>query len=128
MAANPKDTVVRLIEEVMNRGNLDLLDELCTREMAGAARQWIGPFREAFPDVEMEIVGLVAEGERVAGRFRCSGTHLGEWRGEPPTGRRFESVDEAYFFRIVDGKIAEAWGLEDTAGRLRQLRRGGPEG
>jgi predicted ester cyclase len=124
MAANPKDTVVCLIEEAMNRGNLDLLDDLCSREMAEATRQWIGPFREAFPDVEMTIVELVAEGERVAGRFRCSGTHLGEWRGEPPTGRRFDGVDEVYFFRVVDGRIAEAWGLEDTAGRLQQLRRG----
>jgi hypothetical protein len=57
----------------MNGGDLELIDQLCSREMAGPARRWIGPFREAFPDVAMEIVDLVAEGERVAGRFRCSG-------------------------------------------------------
>jgi predicted ester cyclase len=121
MVRNPKETVVRLIEEVMNRGNLDLLDELCSREMAGSAREWIRPFREAFPDVEMEIVELVAEGEKVAGRFKCSGTNLGEWRGQSPTGRRFEAIDEVYFYRVVDGRITEAWGLEDTTSRVSQL-------
>jgi hypothetical protein len=56
----------------------------------------------------MEIVDLIAEGEKVVGRFRCSGTHLGPWRGRPPTGRRFERVDEVYIFRVKNGRISEA--------------------
>jgi hypothetical protein len=121
MEAEPKEIVVRLIEEVMNRGDLELIEEICSPGMAGPTRKWIAPFREAFPDVEMEIVELVAEGEKVAGRFRCSGTQRGEWRGQPPTGRGFEGVDEVYFFHVVEGQITEAWGLEDTANRVRQL-------
>jgi predicted ester cyclase len=88
-----------------------------------AARRWLTLFRESFPDVQMEIVDLIAEGEKVVGRFRCSGTNLGPWRGQPPTGRRFERVDEVYLFRVGDGQITEAWGLEDTPGRERQLGR-----
>jgi predicted ester cyclase len=84
-------------------------------------KAWVAPFRASFPDVQMETVELVAEGDTVVGRFTCSGTHDGEWRGHPPTGRRFERVDEVYFFRLRDGKIAESWGLEDTLDRLRQL-------
>lgn len=120
-ATDPKAVVRRLIEEVLNGGRLDLIDELYTPAMAPAARRWITPFRESFPDVEMEIVDMVAEGGKVAGRFRCSATNLGPWRGRPPTGRRFERVDEVYFFRVSDGRIAEAWGLEDTRSRERQL-------
>ena len=116
-----KALVRRLIDEVMNHGDLAVLDELHTPAMAHAAARWIGPFREAFPDVRMEIVQLVAEGETVVARFRCSGTHLGAWRGHPPTGRRFERVDEVYFFTITGERISAAWGLEDTARRLRQL-------
>jgi predicted ester cyclase len=71
----------------------------------------------------MEIVELIAEGEQVVRRFRCSGTNLGPWRGEPPTGRRFERVDEVYIFRIRGGRIAEAWGIEDTRSRECQLGR-----
>jgi predicted ester cyclase len=42
------------------------------------------------------------------------------------TGRRFENVDEVYFFRFKDGRIADAWGLEDTLDRWRQLGLAGP--
>jgi predicted ester cyclase len=118
---DPKSVVRRLIDEVMNAGQLDVIDEIYTPEMAPAARRWITPFRESFPDVRMDILDLIAEGDKVVGRFHCSGTNLGPWRGNPPTGRRFERVDEVYIFRVVDGRIAEAWGLEDTASRERQL-------
>jgi predicted ester cyclase len=103
---DPKSVVRRLIDEVMNAGQLDVIDEIYTPELAPAARRWITPFRESFPDVRMDIVDLIAEGDKVVGRFHCSGTNLGPLRGNPPTGRRFERVDEVYIFRIVDGRIA----------------------
>ena len=116
-----KTLVRRLIDEVMNEGRLDVLDAVYSPEMAQAARGWIAPFLDSFSDVSMEIVQLVAEGDTVVGRFRCSGTHTGEWRGHPPSGRRFEDVDEVYFFTVADGRISAAWGLEDTAKRVSQL-------
>jgi predicted ester cyclase len=116
-----KATVRRLIEEVFNGGRLDLVDELYAPELAHAARRWIAPFRASFPDLHMEIVELIAEGDKVAGRFVCSATHLGAWLGHPPTGRRFERVDEVSIFTLRDGRIVHAWALEDTLARLRQL-------
>jgi predicted ester cyclase len=118
---DPKSVVRRLVDEVMNAGRLDVIDEIYTPQMAPAARRWITPFRTSFPDVRMDILDLIAEGEKVVGRFHCSGTNLGPWRGNPPTGRRFDRVDEVYLFRIVEGRITEAWGLEDTLSRERQL-------
>ena len=64
---------------------------------------------------------LVEEGDTVVGRFTCSATHTGEWRGRAPSGRRFEDVDEVYFFSFEHDRISGAWGLEDTIDRLRQL-------
>ena len=116
-----KELVRRLVDDVLNGGGLDALDELCTPAMARAARKWIEPFLRSFPDVHMEIVQLVAEDDTVVGRFRCSATHLAEWRGQPASGRRFENVDEVYFYRFEDGRIARMWGLEDTLSRIRQL-------
>jgi predicted ester cyclase len=116
-----KAVVERLVTEVMNEGRLDVIDELYTPELAAQARGWMAPFRESFLDVHMQVVQLVAEGDTVAARFICSGTHLGAWRGHQPTGRRFR-VDEVYFFEFTDGRIAQAWGIEDTFKRLRQLR------
>ena len=121
MSEQNKVTVRRLVEEVLNGGDLEVIDELYTPELAGAAKRWIAPFRTSFPDVHMEILELIAEGDKVVGRFTCSATHLGDWLGQAPTGRRFERVDEVSIFRFRDGKIAHAWSLEDTLGRLRQL-------
>jgi predicted ester cyclase len=105
----------------MNGGQLDVVDELYDPALAPAAKRWIAPFRASFPDMHMEIVELVAESDRVVGRFVCSGTHLGSWRGHAATGRRFEKIDEVYIFRIRDGRIVDAWGIEDTYTRLKQL-------
>jgi predicted ester cyclase len=121
MSERNKAVVYRLVEEVMNAGRLDVLDVLYSPLMAAAARRWIVPFREAFPDVTMMVVDLVAEGDKVAARFICSATQQGEWQGQPASGARFERVDEVYFLSFVDGRITGAWGLEDNLDRMRQL-------
>jgi len=88
MAAEQNKLLVRrLIQEADNRGNLDVLDDVADGDIALAARHWIGPFRDSLPDFRMEIIDLIAEGDKVAAHFRCSGTHLGEWMGHPPTGQ-----------------------------------------
>ncbi len=116
-----KAVVRRLVEEVLNGGKLDVIDELYAPELAAEARDWIAPFLASFPDTRMEIVDLIAEGDRVAARFTCSGTHTGAWLGHAPTGRRFEQIDEAAIYRFRDGRIVESWGVEDTLRRLEQL-------
>ena len=121
MSEQNKAIVRRLVEEVLNGGRMEVIEELYVPALAPAATAWIAPFRVSFPDVQMEIIDLVAANEKVVGRFTCSGTHLGEWLGYAPTGRRFEAVDEVYFFRIAGGRIAEVWGIEDNLSRLEQL-------
>lgn len=121
MLERNKDIVRRLVTDVFNAGNLDLIDELYAPGLAPAAKRWIAPFLASFTDVEMEVKDLIAEGDQVVGRFVCSGTHVGEWRGHPATGRRFRRIDEVYIFRIEEGRIVQAWGIEDTLRRLEQL-------
>jgi predicted ester cyclase len=116
-----KHVVRRLVDEVLNGGNLAALDELYSPEMAPSARRWIEPFLASFSDVHMRVEDLIAEDDRVAARFRCSGTHTGTWLGHPATGRRFTDIDEVYLFHLANGRITRAWGLEDTPRRLRQL-------
>jgi predicted ester cyclase len=116
-----KALVRHLVERAVNERDLTILEEVADNEIAAAARRWIGPFRESFPDFHMEIVDLVAEDDKVAAHFKCSGTHLGEWRGVAPTGRRFEGVDEIYIFRVLDGKLQSATAVEDNLSRMRQL-------
>jgi predicted ester cyclase len=116
-----KAIVRRLVDAVFNGGDLEVIDELYAPALALAAKRWITPFRASFPDVHMEIVELITEGDTVVGRFTCSATHLGDWLGQAPTRRRFERVNEVWILRFRDGRIAHVWSLEDTLGRLRQL-------
>ena len=116
-----KELVRRLIDEVLNGRDLSVVEDLCTPQMALAAKSWIEPFLGSFSDVHMEVVQLVGEGDTVVGRFRCSGTHTGAWGDQQPSGRRFEAIDEVYFFTISNGRISAAWGIEDTLGRRQQL-------
>jgi predicted ester cyclase len=116
-----KRLVRRLVDEAINPRNPDAIDEIATDELAQAAKAWASPFRSAFPDFEMVLVDLIAEGDTVVAHFKCSGTHRGEWLGVAATGRRFEGVDEIYIFRVRDGKLASAVGVEDNLTRLRHL-------
>ncbi|MBM7786564.1 ester cyclase [Tenggerimyces flavus] len=116
-----KAVVRRLVDEVLNGGDLDVIDELYAPGVADEARAWIGPFRSSFPDVYMETVDLIAEGDQVVGRFRCSATHTGDWLGHAPTGRRFDDVDEVNIYRVHGGRIVDTWNLEDNLSRLTQL-------
>jgi predicted ester cyclase len=114
--------LVRRLVEIVNERDFDSIDEVAAGQIASEARRWIGPFRDAFPDFQMQVVNVIAEDDKVVGHFKCSGTHRGEWRGHAPTGRRFESIDEIYVFRVEDSKLTSALAIvEDNLTRLRQL-------
>jgi predicted ester cyclase len=113
--------LVRRMVEGINAGDIEgTVDKLFAPRAARRVKRLFTEFHTAFPDWREEIVELVAEGNTVAGRFRCSGTHLGKFLGEPPTGKRME-VEEVFFLRVKDGKFVDFWGLEDSLGRMRQL-------
>jgi predicted ester cyclase len=114
--------LVRRLIEIVNAGDLGALAEVATGRIAQDAERWIGPFRDAFPDFRMEVANVIAEGDKVVGHFRCSGTHRGEWRGRAPTGRRFEGVDEIYIFGVEEGRLSSVLAVvEDDLTRMRQL-------
>ena len=114
--------LVRRLVEIVNAGEIDAVAEVTTGELAEQARGWVGPFRAAFPDFRMEVVDLIAEGDRVVGHFLCSGTQKGEWQGRPPTGRAFRDVEEIYIFRVEEGRLAGTTAaVEDNLTRMRQL-------
>lgn len=73
-----------------------------------------------FPDQQMILTTLVAEGDRVAFWGKFSGTQSGPMGPFPPTGKRMES-DCAGIFRIEDGRIAELWVTWDNLAGLAQL-------
>ncbi len=113
--------MLRRLVEAINAGEEEAaVEELFAPRAARRVKRLFAEFRSAFPDWREEIVELVAEGDTVAGRFRCSGTQLGEFLGEAPTGKHME-VEEVFFVRAEDGRFVDFWALEDSLGRMRQL-------
>jgi predicted ester cyclase len=113
--------MVRRMVEAINAGEeATVVDELFAPRVARRVKRLFAQFRSAFPDWQEETVRLVAEGDTVAERFKCSGTHRGEFLGEAPTGKRME-VEEVSFLRTEEGRFVEFWVLEDSMGRMRQL-------
>lgn len=74
----------------------------------------------AFPDLQVKVEDVIAEGDKVVSRNTVTGTNLGEYRGRPATGRTV-SYNEIFVARFVEGRILEVWGVVDVFSQLRQL-------
>lgn len=75
----------------------------------------------AFPDLHLERIELVIDGEHHADRWVMTGTHHGPLFGIAPTGRRVR-VEGATFTRLdADGLVVEDVHFSDVAGLMAQL-------
>jgi steroid delta-isomerase-like uncharacterized protein len=74
----------------------------------------------AFPDLHVAIEDVIAEGDKVVCRDTVTGTHQGEYRGLPPTGKSV-MYNEIFIFRFARGRIAEIWGIVDVFSQMQQL-------
>lgn len=123
----------RFMDEVFNRGNIGLVDELVVVDFAEheelppgtppgreGLKRIVAVFRTAFPDFKVTLDDLIAEGDRVVVRSTWSGTQQGEFMGIAPTGKRvsFEVID---IVRIAGGKVQEHWGQMDNMLLMQQL-------
>ena len=125
-AAN-KALVRRFFEEVFNRGNLAVVDELWIADRIESGKRATEHVRTAFPDYHRTIEAQVAEGDLVVTRWTMRGTHQGPYRSGAlgrtlaPTGRPVE-VPGTSIHRIAGGRIVESWVQgNDSAQLLLQL-------
>jgi steroid delta-isomerase-like uncharacterized protein len=133
MSENNKAIVRRLLEELWNKGNLSLADELFAPNYehhdASTPDFGRGPesekkratlYRTAFPDVRLTIEDIISEGETVMTRWSCRGTHKGDLRGIAPTGKQV-NISGVTIARLANGKFAEGWVNWDALGLMQQL-------
>jgi steroid delta-isomerase-like uncharacterized protein len=74
----------------------------------------------AFPDWNCTIEDMVAEGDRVVARMTIRGTHRGEFRGIPATGKKIK-LGTVAIARFSGGKFVEGWGYYDRLDLMQQL-------
>jgi steroid delta-isomerase-like uncharacterized protein len=133
MSVEENKTLLRSsIEEILNRGNLDALDEFYAVDFVDHAaipgtppgiegmRQTYNMILSAFNNIHVTIDDMIAEGDKVVLRVTATGTHAGEFMGIPSTGKSI-SIMEIRIYRIVSGKIVEHWGLLDQTAMMQQL-------
>jgi predicted ester cyclase len=130
--ARNKALVNRIYASCWNKGDMTAIDEIIATDVRheqflpgwpngrDGFKTLVNFWRRAFPDIHEEAVELVAEGDKVASRFRLRGTHLGEFYGIVATGRRVD-IYGAEIFRFQDGKVVDYLYHEDTLGLFFQL-------
>ncbi|MDZ7291744.1 MAG: ester cyclase [candidate division KSB1 bacterium] len=122
----------RFYEEVVNKGNLKLIDELVAAEFVEheelpgmkpgreGVKEFFTMFRAAFPDLQFQVNDLVAKGDKVWAYITIRGTHKGQFMDMAATGKTIE-VKGFDLIRFVNGKAAEHWGLTDSMTMMMQL-------
>lgn len=133
MSEENKALYRRFVDEVINKKNLAVMDELMTPDyiehdemppgMASGVegmKQMLGMFFSAFPDMQTTTEDVIAEGDLVVGRHTTTGTHKGDFMGIPATGKSI-SIGEIHIVRIANGKGVEHWGQVDMMGMMQQL-------
>jgi predicted ester cyclase len=125
-----KALVRRFFEEALGGGDLDLIDALVAPDAVmhnplildapSSVRGSVEMVRRAFPDLRVEVLDLIAEGDRVAAFLRLSGTNTGAYRRGGATNRQ-ASMRAFFIWRIADGRLVESWGTADRFDFLQQL-------
>ena len=121
---------VQLFQHISS-GDLDAMERLLHADFvthgaggqqlnAAGLRAMVEAFRAGFPDLAVQALDVLVDGDRCAWRVDGSGTNLGEFMGVPATGNRvrFTGVDLAL---IRDGRLLVHWSGEDLAGVLIQI-------
>ncbi|MDQ4147775.1 MAG: ester cyclase [Pseudomonadota bacterium] len=122
-----KAIVRRYIEEVINERHLDVTDELIaptfnslTAPAHGSEgiKESIGLFHIAFPDAQVTIEDLIAEGDKVAFRYTMRSMHHEDFEGIQATDQLVTQTGIG-IAQIRDGKIAALWNNIAVLGLLR---------
>jgi steroid delta-isomerase-like uncharacterized protein len=87
---------------------------------AQALKQVWAMLLRGLPDLHVAVEDVIAEGDKVVSRNTVTGTHQGEYRGLPPTGKSV-TYNEVFIFRFAGGRIAEIWGVVDVFSQMQQL-------
>lgn len=131
-AADNAALVRRIFEEGWNRQTFDYLEGRTattipfhyngvSMEVAGdSLADLVVSWRQAFPDLLMEVRHLVADEDMVAVAVVMRATHRGEWWGFRPTGRPVEA-EEMMFFRFEGSQLVEMWEVFDEHALRQQI-------
>jgi steroid delta-isomerase-like uncharacterized protein len=107
------------MEALKSSGDLNVLDQICTSEVAQGWRQNMEGF--SFSDRDFTVEDMIAEDARVAILWTNAGIHTRDYAGIPATGKHTTGKGSAFFTFDGDGKIAAVASYFDAEDLFRQL-------
>ncbi len=125
----------RYFDEVTNKGNLDLVDEMFAPDyvhhdpanpdphgVVGVedVKRHLKELLDAFPDTQFKVDDMIAEGDDIVVRWTATCTHTGDYFGIPPTNKS-ATLTGMNTWRVENGKAVEGWVSRDDLGLLQQL-------
>ncbi len=134
MSTEANKAIIRRWWEAINQGNADtIIDDIYTADYTlhdpslpepvvgtQGVHEFIANVTAAFPDLQMTMDDLVAEGDRVVQRLTARGTHQGEFLGVPASGKTI-TIWLLVISRMADGKVAEEWQMIDALTLMQQI-------
>ncbi len=140
MSEENKALMHRWFEEVWNKGRADAIDEMLAEDgiahglgeagvkVTGPAafKPFLAHLRGAFPNINVTVEDVIAEGDKVAARWIARMTHQGDQLGVPASGKDVE-VGGMSIIRIKQGKIVEGWNNWDMMSMMQQIESGQKE-
>lgn len=124
--------VHRYVEEVLNGGKFEVLDDLVSphykRYLSPTAapltpeaqKQRLAGLHAAFPDIHLTVEDLIVQGDKVAVRMTLRGTHRGIFQGIAPTGKQV-TVSAFDIIHFENERLNEHWGGPDLFSLVQQL-------
>ena len=133
MSSEENKRLVRRFYEEIDKGNIDVIDELVAEnyldhnpppfpglaEGREGVKQAFKIFWAATPG-HHHIEDQIAEGDKVVTRLSSYGKHEGDLPGAPRTGNDLK-MTSITIHRIADGKLVEKWAEKDVIGFLKQI-------
>src|SRR4051812_31699563 len=134
MSNENKQLVRRWVEGVWNQQKSESVEAMYAADglayglgadggpLRGAAgfEEFHQAFLNAFPNLNVSVEDVIAEGDKVAIRWRATDTLRGDGLGVKATGNSM-AVTGMSFVRVVNGKIAEGWNNFDVLGMHQQV-------
>src|SRR5579875_3199080 len=132
-ASRNRDIVERYFNQILNEGDIGLVDDLFTDDFQfhittlplpvksrDGEKGFVTGLRSGFPDLHFSIDHIIEEGDKVYARWSLTGTHQGEFLGIPASGNRVADQG-GDIFHFSGGKCKEIWVNEDSLGLMRHL-------
>lgn len=131
MSGESKAIYSRAWDELVNKRNLDIVDELFAPNYVfhdphfpisgrDALKGFATALHDGFSGICFTIDEMVAEGNRVLQRFTLTCTHTGDFKGIPPSGKKLV-LTGLTLGRVANSQIVEDWGGADWLGWQQQL-------